>query len=51
MVATRTVKLDRNCRYSVRFNVVRARLRGARTVTITVRAGRRTATHRVAVPR
>jgi len=51
VVATKTAKLDRNCRYSVRFNVVRARLRGARTVTISVRAGRRTATHRVAVPR
>lgn len=51
VVARRTVKPDRNCRYRVRFDILRSRLGGARTVTVTARLGTRTVTHRLATPR
>ena len=52
IVATKRIKLDSRCRYRVRFtNVSRSQLRGATRVSVTVRSGRRTATHRVAVPK
>ena len=52
LIATKRIKLDSRCRYRVRFtNVTRSRLRGATRVSVTVRSGRRTATHRVSVPK
>jgi hypothetical protein len=52
VIATKRFRLDSRCRYKVRFtNVTRSRLRGATRVSVTVRSGRRTATHRVSVPR
>ena len=51
-VQSKRIKLDRRCRYTVRFTeVTRSKLKGATRVTVTVRAGKRTKTHRVAVPR
>ena len=51
LIASKRIRLDSRCRYRVRFtNVTRSRLRGATRVSVTVRSGRRTATHRVAVP-
>jgi uncharacterized repeat protein (TIGR01451 family) len=52
LIASKRIRLDSRCRYRVRFtNVTRSRLRGATRVSVTVRSGRRTATHRVAVPK
>lgn len=52
LIASKRIKLDSRCRYKVRFtSVTRTKLRGATRVTVTVRAGRRTATHRLNVPR
>ncbi len=52
LIASKRVRLDSRCRYRVRFtNVTRSRLRGATRVSVTVRSGRRTATHRVSVPK
>jgi len=50
VVARKTVKPDRNCRYRVRFDVLRSRLRGARSVTVSSRLGRRTASRRLPTP-
>jgi uncharacterized repeat protein (TIGR01451 family) len=52
LVASKRIRLDRRCRYTVRFtNVARSRLKGATRVTVSVRAGKRTKTHRLAVPK
>ncbi len=52
LIASKRIRLDSRCRYRVRFaNVTRSRLRGATRVSVTVRSGRRTATHRVSVPK
>lgn len=52
VIATKRFRLDSRCRYKVRFtSVTRSKLRGATRVTVTVRAGKRTATHRLSVPK
>jgi hypothetical protein len=56
-LASRSTHLNRRCRYSVRFELLRARLRGARRVQIVARfrgnrvLGARTATYTQRVPR
>ena len=50
VVARKTVKPDRNCRYRVRFDVLRSRLGSARNVTVTARLGKRTITHHLKTP-
>jgi hypothetical protein len=50
-VATKRVKLDRKCRYTVSFDVPRARLGTAKNVTVTAKAGKRTASRRLPVPK
>lgn len=52
-VATKRVKLDGKCRYKVSFNVDRTRLGTAKNVTVTAKAkaGKRTASRRLSVPR
>ena len=49
-VARKTVKPDRNCRYRVRFDVLRSRLRGASTVTVSSKLGKRSASRRLPTP-
>ena len=50
MVARKTVKPDRNCRYRVRFDVLRSRLAGASSVTVSAKLGRRSASRRLPTP-
>jgi len=56
MLAIKTVRLDRRCRYAAAFRIRRVRLKGARVVTIAVRfrgndvLGATGRTYRVAVP-
>ena len=49
-VATKRVKLDGKCRYKVSFDVLRTRLGTARKVTVTAKAGRRTASRQLTFP-
>jgi hypothetical protein len=50
-VASKRVKLDGKCRYKVSFVVLRTRLGTAKKVTVTARAGRRTASRQLLVPK
>lgn len=49
-LATKRVKLDSRCRYKVSFTIARTRLGKATKVTITAKAGRRSASRTLAVP-
>lgn len=49
-VAGKRVRLDRRCRYRARLSLSRSRLGEATRVTVTVRHGRRTKTHRLRIP-
>lgn len=49
-VATKKVRLDRNCRFKVSFDVARSRLNSATRVTVTAKLGKRTATRHLSVP-
>jgi uncharacterized repeat protein (TIGR01451 family) len=50
-VATKRVKLDRKCRYKVAFDVARSSLGKATTVTVTAKAGNRSASRRLSIPK
>ena len=50
-VATKRVRLDRRCRYKVAFDVARSSLGKATTVTVTAKAGKRSASRRLSVPK
>jgi uncharacterized repeat protein (TIGR01451 family) len=49
-LATKRVKLDSKCRYKVDFAVLRGRLGVAKKVTVTAKAGTRTASRQLIVP-
>jgi hypothetical protein len=50
-LATKRLKLDRRCRYKVSFTIARTRLGKATKVTVRAKAGRRTASRTLAVPK
>jgi hypothetical protein len=50
-VATKRVKLDGKCRYKVSFVVLRTRLGTAKKITVTAKAGQRTASRQLLIPK